>query len=40
MKEYIRPEIEVVNFNTEAIASEPSGSGTAEDNDVLSGELT
>lgn len=39
MKEYIRPEIELIKFNTEAIADEVTGDDSAEDN-ILSGDLT
>lgn len=39
MKEYIRPEIELIKFNTEAITDEVTGDDSAEDN-IMSGALT
>ena len=39
MKEYIRPEIELVKFNTEAIADIISGGGNDEEN-TMSGDMS
>lgn len=34
MKEYIKPEIEVLDFSTEAIADDPIGSTSGESDDI------
>ena len=39
MKEYIRPEIELIKFSTEAIANQFNGTDVPEDN-IMSGDMS